>query len=937
MNILEEEKNKNTNNTAATNDIYNKNNNTNNINLQDRVKMAKKFFDLLYEPVKECKYSYLWLKQGETKKITIPFDVSKSENRAEMARQAIKHNDDGYDVFFGVCLTDTPPISPNRAKAKDITLQVAIWTDVDTEGGTHINDKEKGKIYPPNFDTAKSFLPAEASILINSSYGLHGYKRYTVPLVINDDNRESAKKRNKDYIDTVKRNADKFEGVDGVQDLARVLRVPGTYNFKLGRENAPLCHIVEVNDITYSTDEIDKLIENNRTDQLNPADKITAAIPKNYNQPFNSNYKHDRIIRMLDFIDPSCDYNEWTKVGMDLKHLGFTFEVWENWSRKSSKYKSIDDCMQHWKTFSEIGDAKSAEGALCNKAKDGGYNEQDFKKEWQKNNPEQNITNSTINDEENETEKIIEEFAKEGDFTDLDCAELMIKLYGKHLKFCHDLDSWFLYEGGKWQQTPTKSNRLLYSDWFTIANKVINILKEKYNKVKHFENDSDKLKTAIAKAAKNKLKESQILKSNHKAENIIKNASGMNETNLFSTRLNNDDCVLNVKNGTIDLRNGQLKPHNPDDLISLIANVIYDPDAKSELWDNFIKSVFPDKGLREYFQKYCGYMLTGNTDEQKFAFMQGKGGSGKGVTVETIADIFGDYATSFPIEMLMESYKSKDGEEATPQLMNLRGRRMIYTSESKQGTKFDEPELKRWTGQDTINIRPLYSSPIAFKPKFKLIIVGNYRPALADSTDPAIKRRLHLLPCNNVPDDEKIDIRLKSKLTTEENKSAILNWLLEGLKMYNKQGLKDKPEAMQSALENYYAENDDIDEFVTAQNYILAVNAKINCKDMFDKYKDWCKNEGKKPPRRADFYDMLLRRYQDNGVTLSRKRENNKRNVFVGIGFSDKKENSPTTPNQSENQTNTFNTIEETPNSSTVLDSDDWQPPNDDDYCPLGD
>ena len=103
--------------------------------------------------------------------------------------------------------------------------------------------------------------------------------------------------------------------------------------------------------------------------------------------------------------------------------------------------------------------------------------------------------------------------------------------------------------------------------------------------------------------------------------------------------------------------------------------------------------------------------------------------------------------------------------------------------------------------------------------------------------------------------------------------------------MYNEQGLKDKPEIMKEALENYYAENDDIDEFVTAQGYIIAENAKINCKDIFDKYKEWCKEEGKKPPRRADFQAMLLRRYQENGVTISRRRDNNQRNIFIGIGF----------------------------------------------------
>ena len=371
---------------------------------QSRIDEATRFFDLLYEPVKKCKYSYLWLKQGKTKK-TIPFDVSKSENREEMARQAIKHNDEGYDVFFGVCLTDTPPISPNRAKAKDITLQVAVWTDVDTEGGTHINDKEKGKIYPPDFDTAKSFLPAEASILINSSYGLHEYKIYTVPLVINDDNRESARKRNKNYIDIIKRNADKFEGVDGVQDLARVLRVPGTYNFKLGRENAPLCHIVEVNDITYSTDEIDRLIDNNRVDEQS----LTKSNIENINNSYDYEYEKARAIKMLEFINVSTlSYDEWRQVGCDLKDIGCSAHDWDTWSRPDRRYKD-GECFKKWDTFTGGGDSAAAIGNLCNMAKVGGYDDKTFYYEWHNTHKTvKSKSKSIADDKENQVEEAIE-------------------------------------------------------------------------------------------------------------------------------------------------------------------------------------------------------------------------------------------------------------------------------------------------------------------------------------------------------------------------------------------------------------------------------------------------------------------------------------------------------------------------------------------------
>ena len=228
----------------------------NQIEKQSRIDEAERSFNLLFGKVKERKFGYIWTKQGEVRK-TFPFDVSNPDERRQMAQKAIELNDAGADVYYGINLMDVPAAANARVTAEHVTLQTATVTDIDIEGGNHISNETKK--YPPTFDTAKSFLPFPASILVNSGYGLHGLCIYDVPIIITADNRAACEERNKKFLDVIRRRAGIYsKAIDGVGDLPRVFRVPGTRNYKLGVSNdAPICHIVEVNDLRFTPTEID--------------------------------------------------------------------------------------------------------------------------------------------------------------------------------------------------------------------------------------------------------------------------------------------------------------------------------------------------------------------------------------------------------------------------------------------------------------------------------------------------------------------------------------------------------------------------------------------------------------------------------------------------------------------------------------------------------
>ena len=318
---------------------------TSTIDKQSRIDMAEKFFNLMFGNVHERKFGYLWTKQD---KVTYPFAVSNPAERSAMARNAIELNDDGKDVYFGVNLMDEAPARNARVKAENVTMQTATVTDIDILGGEH-TDPEK---YPADFDTAKNFLPFPVSLIVDSGYGGHGYCIYDEPIAITDANRKVVAERNKKFISAIRSRAGKFnKAVDGVGDLPRVLRVPGTYNYKLGKDNAPLCRLVDVSNVRFTPDELDEKLNALTTSKEKSKQKKQRSVPP----VCQSVDERDRALNMLAVV-PVADLSrdEWLHVGMALKNNGNSVSNWEQWSRADERFKE-GECEKLWQGFTGTG------------------------------------------------------------------------------------------------------------------------------------------------------------------------------------------------------------------------------------------------------------------------------------------------------------------------------------------------------------------------------------------------------------------------------------------------------------------------------------------------------------------------------------------------------------------------------------------------------
>ena len=350
---------------------------------QNMLAETTKFFNLLFGKIPANNFSYLMIFSNGYG-TTYPFAVADENQREYMARKAIELSSKGFDVWHAVNPVCIEPTSNKRGDETTVSYQTAIVVDIDICSDAHKGDPS---LFAADFDEAKSFLPFTPSLIIHSGYGLHAYYIFDTPIAITDKNRDELKRRNNLLIDVVRQKAN-GKKIDGVGDLPRILRTPGTFNYKLGKDNPPLCHIVEQNDIRFSPDDLDKKLTALAmaiSPEASPL-KTTRKSDIDYTDD-DPDLKEFRIRRMLDYINVvDGEYEKWLEVGFALFNEGMNCSIWEQWSRSQPKFKE-GECERKWNGFHYNPNGISI-ASLYQWATEGGYDEKEIKKEWYELHPE---------------------------------------------------------------------------------------------------------------------------------------------------------------------------------------------------------------------------------------------------------------------------------------------------------------------------------------------------------------------------------------------------------------------------------------------------------------------------------------------------------------------------------------------------------------------
>ena len=314
--------------------------------------------------------------------------------------------------------------------------------------------------------------------------------------------------------------------------------------------------------------------------------------------------------------------------------------------------------------------------------------------------------------------------------------------------------------------------------------------------------------------------------------------------------LDSDNLLLNVANGTLDLRQAnaaagggdlELLPHRRDYLMTKACPVDFDPEAAAPQFRAFLDQILPDRQIQTFLQRWFGYCLTGDTSEQCLVLLYGVGANGKSTLVDTVKWILGDYAMTLPFASLLYDDR-RGGSDATPDLARLPGARLVSASEPEVGKRLSESMIKNITGGEPITARHLHQHFFEFTPTFKLVLSFNTKPSVRGQ-DEGIWRRLLMVPFSVVVPRAQRDRELAHKLRAEA--SGILNWMLDGLRLWFEGGLQI-PDAVRAATEAYKTESDPLGQFLDMATR-RTPGAHVQAKQFYTAYAQWCRENAVEP------------------------------------------------------------------------------------------
>ncbi|MEX2376004.1 MAG: phage/plasmid primase, P4 family [Dehalococcoidia bacterium] len=411
-------------------------------------------------------------------------------------------------------------------------------------------------------------------------------------------------------------------------------------------------------------------------------------------------------------------------------------------------------------------------------------------------------------------------------------AELFARLYGREARYCPEQVRWYLWDGRVWK--PDLSSQVLLK------------AEESMRDLSHWATDhvSDRTRRGEILKWASKSRDVQPLKA------ML--ALAQPRCAMSINRFDSDPWFLSVSNGTLDLRAGELMPHDPAHLITRMVEVEYDPQADCSRWLQFLDQIMDgDQEMARFLQRAAGYSLTGRTDEQCLFILHGDGANGKSTFLDVVSGLVGPYAAAAQADTLLAKRNRSGPRE---DLARLLGARMVTVSESNQSEKLDEGLVKQITGGDKLVARPLYGHPVEFKPTFKVWIATNNRPQIT-GTDDGIWRRVMLVPFVVSIPKEQQDHALAQKLEAE--RKGIFAWAVQGCIAWQKEGL-NPPAKVQAAVSEYRSTSDVFSQFLE-DRCLLEDEGHAMTKALYDAHGEWCELNGETALTKKTLGDRLKR------------------------------------------------------------------------------
>lgn len=429
-------------------------------------------------------------------------------------------------------------------------------------------------------------------------------------------------------------------------------------------------------------------------------------------------------------------------------------------------------------------------------------------------------------------------------------ADLLLKQHGADIRYCPPWDEWLIWTGTHWRRDDRLDIERLAADVPQLLRERaarltgqirelldrlagmmhLNPLPAEYSRLR-------KQQTALSDEVDGLLKLAGRLESTAKRGCLL--MAARHKVVVHHSDLDKGHYLLNAHNGTVDLKTGQLRPHERRDLLTHDTEIAYSAAATAPTWLAFLHSTFAgDTDLINFVQRAVGYSLTGDVKEQVLLICHGVGSNGKSVFLNILRKLLGMLAIQAAPDLLMQDKQRRHPTEQA----DLFSKRLVVCQETGEGRRFNETPVKQLTGGDGIRARRMQEDFWEFNPTHKLWLSTNHKPEIR-GTDHAIWRRIRLIPFTVTFTDDgpaRKDPDMERKLEAEL--PGILAWAVVGCLDWQRQGLKPPP-AVVEATNNYQAEMDVLAAWMN-DCCVVKKHCETKAADLYASYTAWCEQSG---------------------------------------------------------------------------------------------
>lgn len=360
------------------------------------------------------------------------------------------------------------------------------------------------------------------------------------------------------------------------------------------------------------------------------------------------------------------------------------------------------------------------------------------------------------------------------------------------------------------------------------------------------------------------------LRSERGRTNCLKfaNTNNINQLSITGDRFDLNHWLLPCKNGVVDLRTGELKDGNPSDYMVRASNFDYSGlNHPAPGWEKALIEIMNDNSqLVEYLAKLFGYGVTGHASENILPVFFGQGRNGKTTIVEGIQHALGDLCGPIQSEMLLDQGRVKNSSGPSPDIMALRGMRIVFASESDEGRRFSPSRVKWLSGSDTLVGRaPHDKRETRFRSSHLLFLLTNNKPH-APSDDFAFWERVRLIPFSlsfvdrdpRSANERPADKKLMDKIKTEA--PGIIAWIVRGCIAWQRDGLTP-PAIVKEATASYRREEDILADFID-ECCVVSPDVEIGATDLYNRFVQWWEKNvnAKKIPSHKRFGTWMIKK-----------------------------------------------------------------------------